>query len=113
MCRLKKAVRVKKSAEFSRIIQSGKHFSSAYLFISVLPAPSIKIGVAGKRCRTAVERNYLKRLGRELARSNQEIWSLKAHLIIVVKPTASEIDFHALKNDFDRLITKIAETERL
>ncbi len=113
MCRLKKAVRVKKSADFSRIIQSGKHFSSAHLFISVLPAPAIKIGITGKKCKTAVQRNYLKRLGRELVRANLTLWSLKALLIVVVKPSASEISFQALKSDFDRLIAKMVETERL
>lgn len=113
MCRLKKTVRVKKSADFSRIIQSGKHFSSACLFISVLPAPAIKIGITSKKCKTAVQRNYLKRLGRELVRANQPLWSYKAQLIIVVKEGAKETLFQALKSDFDRLIAKIAETERL
>lgn len=113
MCRLKKTVRIKKSADFSRIIQLGKHFSSAHLFISVLPAPSIKIGITSKKCKTAVQRNYLKRVGREMVRANQTLWSLNADLIIVVKQSATEITFKALKSDFDRLIAKIAETQRL
>ncbi len=112
MSRLKKTVRVKKSADFSRIIQSGKHFSSDYLFISALSAPTAKIGITCKKCKTAVQRNYLKRVGRELARANQPLWSLKAQIIIVVKQSANEISFQALKSDFDRLIAKMAETER-
>ena len=112
MCRLKKTVLVKKSADFSRIIQSGKHFSSACLFISVLSSPTLKVGITSKKCKSAVQRNYLKRVGRELARSNQLLCSLKAQLVIIVKQSAKEISFQALKRDFDRLIEKIAEAER-
>ncbi|NLP12063.1 ribonuclease P protein component [bacterium] len=110
---MKKAARVRKSEEFSRIMQAGRHFSSAYLSIFYLPAPIIKIGITSKKCKTAVQRNYLKRIGRELARANPALWSLKANLIIVVKQTASGITFQSLKSDFDRLIAKISQTEGL
>jgi ribonuclease P protein component len=107
--RLPKSVVVKKSSEFTEIIQNGKHLSSSFFIIAFLNSDTLRMGFTSKRVGNAVRRNSLKRVVRELVRSCEHLWLIQARLIIIIKETARNAPFQLLKNDFEELIFKVAE----
>ena len=111
--RLLKSIIVKKSSEFTDIIQNGKHLSSSFFTIAYLKYDFLKIGFTSKRGGNAVRRNYLKRVGRELARTCEQLWIIEAKVIIISKETVHNAPFQLLKNDFRELILKVAEKSNL
>jgi ribonuclease P protein component len=110
---LNKSLILKKSSDFTDIIQNGKHVSSSFFFLSFLAHDALKIGFTSSKADNAVERNHLKRIARELARTCDRLWDIKIKLIIVAKKTAGNASFQLLKSDFEELIFKVAEKAKL
>lgn len=100
---------IRKNPDFSEIFQHGKHISNRYFSIAFLDGPTVQIGFTCRRCKNAYQRNRLKRLGRELARTSVLFRSLSVKMILVMKETADTIPYQLLKNSFEELISKIAQ----
>jgi ribonuclease P protein component len=99
---------IKRNSVFSEILKNGKHISNPYFSIAFLDAQEVQIGFTCKKCTSACQRNRLKRLGRELARTSALFRTLPVKMILVMKETADPIPFQLLKSIFEELMVKIA-----
>ena len=71
-----------------------------------LAYPRLGLIVAKKTAKLAVNRNYMRRVLRELFRLNQhDIASLD--LVIQVQKKFEKLDFFAIKKEFDGLLNKL------
>ncbi len=100
---------IRKNSDFSEIFQHGKHISNRYFSIAFLNGATVQIGFTCRRCKNVCQRNRLKRLGRELARSSALFRSLSVKMILVMKETADTIPYQLLKDAFEELISNIAQ----
>ncbi len=105
---LKTQNRLKKRKEFAYIYRKGEKFSSKnltlYKISSKYPNPKIGFSVSNKIGK-AVVRNKVKRRLREIVRPLAPSIK-KCNLIFVAKPTITELDFTALKNEVTQLLIK-------
>jgi len=113
MLRLTKSMVIKKSVEFTEIIQGGKRFSSAFFTICYQSSDSLRLGLTSSRTHSAVKRNYLKRVLRELARSCEPLAALQGRIIIIIKESVRRASFAAIKRDFESLIRQVAEKNQV
>jgi len=107
--RLPKFLLIKKNVEFTEILHQGKHLSSSFFLLSFLPNDTLKVGFTCTRSQSSVQRNHLKRLAKELARTCDRLWTLNIRLIIMIKESARRTSFQILQTDFQKLINKVAE----
>ena len=110
----RKLVMLRKTDEFSSVFSFRKRFSSKFLVLHYKPSPDtqVKIGfvVAKKMAKLAVDRNYMRRVLRELCR--QELHVLSAvntagvDVVIQVKTPFKNADFFQLKQELAGLFVK-------
>ena len=110
MFRLTKQCKLIKTDEFSSVFNFRKRIASSFLVIRFKPntklLPRLGLIIAKKTAKSAVDRNYMRRVLRELFRLNQhEIAPLD--LVIQVQKTFLKPDFKALKKEFDGLLSKL------
>ena len=95
------------SEEFKRVFSRGRRFSDRLLTIYVLEGEKRKAGIVVRRnVRSAVGRNRLKRLLREIFRQNKSRLSGEVLLVVVVGREANEVGFRELRNSFLELMEK-------
>ena len=109
-----KLVMLRKTDEFSSVFSFRKRFSSKFLVLHYKPSldTQVKIGfvVAKKMAKLAVDRNYMRRVLRELCR--QELHVLSAvntagvDVVIQVKAPFKNADFFQLKQELAGLFVK-------
>jgi ribonuclease P protein component len=111
---MQKLVMLKKTDEFSSVFSFKKRFSSSFFVVHYKPneAQHLRIGfvVAKKVAKLAVDRNYMRRVLRELCRHDLPI-DIGADAIIQVQKKFEKKDFcetkHELKTIFDRIQLKL------
>lgn len=105
---LKVQNRLKKRKEFAYIYRKGEKSYSAnltlYKIYSKYPTPRIGFSVSNKIGK-AVVRNKIKRQLREIMR-NYVPQIKNCNLIIVAKPSITQIDFQTLKNEVTHILNK-------
>lgn len=107
---LTKLVMIRKTDEFSSVFSFRKRVSSAFLVIHYQPGQALhtKVGfvVAKKIAKLAVDRNYMRRVLRELCR--QELYVLNGvNIVIQVKKPFKNSHFLILKQELVMLFDKI------
>ncbi len=105
-----KLVMIRKTDEFSSVFSFRKRFSSAFLVVHYQPNATLetKVGfvVAKKVAKLAVDRNYMRRVLRELCR--QELYVLAGvNIVIQVRKPFKNSDFLLLKQELVMLFDKI------
>lgn len=105
-----KLVMIRKTDEFSSVFSFRKRFSSAFLVVHYQPNATLetKVGfvVAKKVAKLAVDRNYMRRVLRELCR--QELHVLAGvNIVIQVRKPFKNSDFLLLKQELVMLFDKI------
>lgn len=107
---LKRAFRLRKSSEFQRVRQQGRHLTSRLLILAWIPndAGQLRIGfVVSKRIsKLAVERNYIKRLLSESMRPLLSELPGGWDIVISARGEAVHADLQALKQDIVTLLRK-------
>ncbi len=108
--RLNKTSKLIKTDEFSSVFNFRKRIAAKFLAIHYQPnaLKQARLGlVVGKKvAKLAVHRNYMRRVLRELFRTQQhEIHQLD--LVIRVQKKFEKPDFDVIKQEFNMLITKI------
>ena len=105
-----KLVMLRKTDEFSSVFSFKKRFSSAFLVIHYKPnaLPQARIGfvVAKKMAKLAVDRNYMRRVLRELCRQELHVLA-NADVIIQVQKQFKNSDFLTIKQELAGLFAKI------
>ena len=112
----RKLVMLRKTDEFSSVFSFRKRFSSKFLVLHYKPSidTHVRIGfiVAKKTVKLAVDRNYMRRVLRELCR--QELHVLSAvntagvDVVIQVKTPFKNAEFFQLKQQLAGLFVKIS-----
>jgi ribonuclease P protein component len=104
-----KKQRVKAALLFQKIYKSGRSVVDSYGVFYILPSTDGqgKIGLAvGKRIGNAVIRNRVKRLMREVYRTNQEKLSKPVYIIWVARQRLANADLPTFERVFNRLAAK-------
>jgi ribonuclease P protein component len=107
---ISKLVMIRKTDEFSSVFSFRKRFSTAFLVVHYEPnaVAETKVGfvIAKKTAKLAVDRNYMRRVLRELCR--QELHVLTGvNIVIQVKKPFKNRDFLFLKQELVMLFDKI------
>lgn len=105
-----KLVMIRKTDEFSSVFSFRKRFSTAFLVIHYKPEDALetKVGfvVAKKVAKLAVDRNYMRRVLRELCRQELHLLS-GVNIVIQVKKPFKNSHFLILKQELVMLFDKI------
>ena len=110
MFRLTKQSKLIKTDDFSSVFNFRKRISNKFLVMRFKPNelvyPRLGLIVAKKTAKLAVNRNYMRRVLRELFRLNQHnIASLD--LVIQVQKKFDKLDFFVIKKEFNGLLNKL------
>jgi ribonuclease P protein component len=112
MFSLPKQAIIVKTDDFSSVFSLRKRIASRYLVmryrVNALQAPRLGLIVAKKTAKLAVQRNYMKRVLRELFRLNQHLLPA-VDLVIQVQKPFEKPDFMQIKQEFEQLMQKLAK----
>lgn len=105
-----KLVMIRKTDEFSSVFSFRRRYATAHLVVHYRPNDQVqsRVGfvVAKKIAKLAVDRNYMRRVLRELCR--QELHALKhVDVVIQVKQPFKNNSFLLLKQELSMLFVKI------
>ena len=107
---LRRAFRLRKSSEFQRVRQQGRHLVSRLLILAWVPnnRDALRIGfVVSKRIsKRAVERNYSKRLLSEAIRPLLPELPTGWDIVLSARNPAGAADLDTLKQDIVSLLQK-------
>ena len=95
--------------EFKRVYEAGRKASNEYLTAYTCPAEGRrgKVGiVADRRLGKAVERNRIRRVLKEIIRTNQHSVAEKTDLVVIAKRRALDLPQHELAEQFLKLLRK-------
>ena len=104
-----KALRIRKSAEFSRVYQGSVYAADHVLVIQGIPGSTdhCRLGISvSRKVGNAVVRNRWKRLLRESFRLNQSEFPVSVDLVVRPRKGAQP-EFHAIQESLIRLYRKI------
>ena len=108
--RLVKQAKMIKTDDFSSVFNFRKRFSLKYLVMHYQPnsfeRARLGLVVGKKTAKSAVSRNYMRRVLREFFRLNQHD-ICHVDLIIRVQKKFDKVDFIQIKQEFDSLINKL------
>lgn len=107
-----RASRLIKTDDFSSVFNFRKRISGHFLAIhylrNQLAHPRLGLIVAKKNTRSSVDRNYIRRVLRELFRKNQyEL--LNVDLVIRTQRTFGRADYKAVELEFNKLMVKLRQ----
>ncbi len=111
-----KLVMMRKTDEFSSVFSFRRRYSSTHIVIHYKPndqaQPRVGFVVAKKVAKLAVDRNYMRRVLRELCR--EELYRLNdVDAVIQVKRPFKSANFLALKQELITLFGKIAQAKSI
>ena len=112
---MKKNEVVKNNRDFERIIKEGKYRKNNEFIIYYL-ANSLdrsRFGISvGKKIGNAVERNYYKRVIRNICDKCKKLYSNPKDYIIIMRKGCSLLSFNEIHDSFSSLIQKIENIEK-
>jgi ribonuclease P protein component len=101
--RFRKSDRILRRADFLRVQHQGKKVQTRSFLIMVLPAEQSRIGITvTRRTAGAVGRNRIKRLVREVYRSNRALFPEGCELVLVARAAATALDYPALRAELEQ-----------
>jgi ribonuclease P protein component len=107
---LKRALRLRKGSEFSRVRQQGRSLASRLLILAWVPNEDgkLRIGfIVGKRIsKRAVERNYIKRLLSEAIRSLLPELSPGWDIVLRARYAITTVDLYVLEQEIVSLLRR-------
>lgn len=104
MPRFPKSVRILKSREFDVLLKKGKSFGSSCFGVRWQEGKEKRLGIVVSRAiKTAVERNRIKRLIREVFRLNGEIFP-QGDTIVIARGGLNELANQQIKTSLKTLL---------
>jgi ribonuclease P protein component len=97
-----KEERIRRRADFLKILREGTKFRTAHFWISFRPngLSHRRLGITvGKKTGSAVVRNRLKRRVREFYRQNKGLFPGGTDFVITAKEDAGRLDFRQMANE--------------
>lgn len=108
--RFYKQAKLTKTDEFSSVFNFRKRLSSEFIVIHFKPnalgQARLGLVVSKKVAKSAVSRNYMRRVLREIFRTNQALIN-QCDLIIRVQKKFNPLDFMQLEFEFKKLVLKL------
>lgn len=113
---MKREFRLKKRAAFTYVYKRGERFRSRHMtLLAARSGEGLKIGLSvSRKVGNAVTRNHVKRLLREAVTPLTAAIDPSCMYVIVVHPSAAELDFAAVRAETEKLFRragKLAEAE--
>jgi ribonuclease P protein component len=109
--RFTRDLKILKADEFSSVFNFKKRFHSEYFIFHFQPNEERKarLGlVAGKRvAKSAVKRNYMRRVLREAFRKNEQIHDVAVDLVLNVKKPFNKTHFNQVETSFNQMVLKL------
>ncbi|MGB5368383.1 MAG: ribonuclease P protein component [Polyangiales bacterium] len=108
--RFRRVDRLKKRYEFKQAQLSGRRIHTPHFLIVVLPnaLQNTRLGITvTKKVGTAVQRNRIKRVVREVFRRNRRLFPASHDLVFIAKRGATEIDYRSLLSELERAARKL------
>ncbi|MGB5286296.1 MAG: ribonuclease P protein component [Polyangiales bacterium] len=108
--RFRRSDRLKKRYEFKQAQLSGRRIHTPHFLIVVLPnaLQNTRLGITvTKKVGSAVQRNRIKRVAREVFRRNRELFPASHDLVFIAKRGATDIDYDSLLNELQRAAKKL------
>jgi len=101
---------LKKSADFRSVFQNGHSIKNEYFSIYFVKRNDLKVGfAAAKKCANKPMRNKLKRIARELWRTNHIRYSLSAHIVIIASKRNLAVRHNKREEAFVKLLAALNE----
>ena len=97
--RLRSADRLKKRYEFRQVQLSGRRIHTPHFLLVVRPnaLPNTRLGITvTKKVGTAVQRNRIKRVVREVFRRNRQMFPASHDVVFIAKRDAASIGYDSL-----------------
>jgi len=108
--RFRRRDRLKKRYEFKQAQLSGRRVHTAHFLIVAQPnaLQHTRLGITvTKKVGTAVQRNRIKRVVREVFRRNRDLFPPSHDLVFIAKRNASDIDYGSLLSELQRAAHKL------
>ncbi len=103
--------RIIKSCEFRNIYQKGKKFVGNVIVINyqlVDKSDSSKIGISiSKKIGKSNERNYIKRVLREIFRKNKNNFKKQSYIVVIPRKSIKDKKYVDIEKDFLFILKKI------
>jgi ribonuclease P protein component len=113
---LKRAERIKKSAEFIIIYQKGARKESRHFKVAILRnnLPWSRLGITvGKKIGNSVQRNHIKRRIREYFRLHKALLPASSDIVFTAKAGAYHLPYGDIAHEIDRLFDAQAHKPEL
>jgi ribonuclease P protein component len=86
--------------DFLRVQRDGRRVHTEHFVVMVLPGPRQRLGVTvTRRTASAVGRNRVKRLVREVFRRRRELFPTGCELVLVARAGSQGLDYAALERE--------------
>ncbi len=111
---MKKKYRLKRNHEIAAVVSKRQRVSGKYYTIYYVKSDSdVRIAIsAGKKYGNAVERNYAKRIVREILRPYLD--SFQAYsIVVVVKDISKDVSFNDKKYSLEKTIQPLLRKEKI
>jgi ribonuclease P protein component len=108
--RFRRGDRLKKRYEFKQAQLSGRRIHTPHFLIVVQPnaLQNTRLGITvTKKVGTAVERNRIKRVVREVFRRNRRLFPASHDLVFIAKRGSTGIDYGSLLTELNRAAKKL------
>ncbi|TXI37994.1 MAG: ribonuclease P protein component [Methylophilus methylotrophus] len=103
--------KLKKTDEFSSVFSFRKRFYGEWLFANIMPNQQnhhrYGLVVSKKVAKLAVRRNYMKRVLRELLRTQASVTVNGYDVVLQVRKAFRHNDFQAVQRDLTLLLTRL------
>lgn len=112
--RLTRADRMKKRYEFRQVQLNGRRIHTPHFLVVVQPNAlhNTRLGITvTKKVGTAVQRNRIKRVVREVFRRNRRLFPAAHDVVFIAKRNATSIDYDGLVSELERAARKLRPEE--